>query len=116
MPTPTPDDADPLEEDLDDEDVSTTDREEVLQWLEQLRNSDRSLYNMMALEVWSIAQTMDNLIPGFWNRFMENRQLALQEFLAQRQNLKGNKPPTASENSSPENNQGDMMEGDDDNQ
>jgi hypothetical protein len=55
------------------------------QWLEGLRRFDRSLYNLMALEVWSIAQTMDGLTPGFWNRFMENRQIAVRQFI-QRQN------------------------------
>jgi len=60
-------------------------QDEVVRWLEQLQRSDRSFYNTMAIEVWAIAQTMDTLIPGFWSRFMENRQLALQTFLAQRQ-------------------------------
>ena len=62
---------------------------EIDQWLERLRCSDRSLYNSMALEVWSIAQTMDHLVPGFWNRFMENRQTALKEFVIQHKE-KGN--------------------------
>jgi hypothetical protein len=53
-------------------------------WLEKLRRADRSFYNIMALEVWSIAKTMDGLIPGFWNRFMHNRQVALKEFMLKR--------------------------------
>jgi len=57
---------------------------DIDQWLERLRHSDRALYNSMALEVWSIARTMDGLIPGFWNRFMENRQTALKQFVIQR--------------------------------
>ncbi|MBM0742274.1 hypothetical protein JOY44_11690 [Phormidium sp. CLA17] len=57
---------------------------DIDQWLERLRRSDRALYNSMALEVWSIARTMDSLIPGFWNRFMENRQTALKQFVIQR--------------------------------
>lgn len=56
---------------------------DIDQWLERLRHSDRALYNSMALEVWSIARTMDNLIPGFWSRFMENRQTALKQFVIQ---------------------------------
>jgi len=55
------------------------------QWLETLRRADHSFYNLMALEVWSIAKTMDTLIPGFWNRFMKNRQLALKQFMEQKQ-------------------------------
>lgn len=54
---------------------------DIDQWLEGLRRFDRSLYNLMALEVWSIAQTMDSLTPGFWNRFMENRQAAVKQFI-----------------------------------
>lgn len=56
---------------------------DIEQWLERLRYSDRALYNSMALEVWSIARTMDGLVPGFWNRFMENRQTALKQFVIQ---------------------------------
>ncbi len=56
---------------------------DIDQWLERLRHSDRALYNSMALEVWAIARTMDNLIPGFWSRFMKNRQTALKQFVIQ---------------------------------
>jgi hypothetical protein len=54
------------------------------QWIENLQRADRSFYNMMALEVWSIAKTMDGLIPGFWSRFMTNRQIALKQFMQQK--------------------------------
>ncbi len=37
------------------------------QWLEKLRRSNRAFYNIMAMEVWSIAKTMDDLVPGFWD-------------------------------------------------
>ena len=57
----------------------------VEQWLESLRRTDRTFYNMMAMEVWSIAKTMDTLIPGFWSKFMENRQLAVKSFVNDRQ-------------------------------
>lgn len=53
------------------------------QWLEKLRRSDRAFYNIMAMEVWSIAKTMDSLIPGFWGRFMTNRRLAMKQFIEQ---------------------------------
>ena len=56
----------------------------VEQWLESLRRNDRTFYNMMAMEVWSIAKSMDTLIPGFWSKFMENRQLAVQNFVVKR--------------------------------
>ncbi len=56
----------------------------VEQWLESLRRTDRAFYNMMAMEVWSIAKSMDSLIPGFWSRFMENRQVAVKKFVHDR--------------------------------
>jgi hypothetical protein len=65
---------------------------DIDQWLETLRHSDRSLYNLMALEVWSIAKTMDGLIPGFWNRFMENRQISLKQFIQQQQKAANRDP------------------------
>lgn len=67
------------------------------QWIEMLHRADRSFYNMMALEVWSIAKTMDGLIPGFWNRFMTNRQVALKQFMQQKraQRAAQQNPPTS---------------------
>jgi hypothetical protein len=56
----------------------------VDQWLESLRRSDRAFYNMMAMEVWSIAKSMDTLLPGFWSKFMENRQAAMKNFIHDR--------------------------------
>lgn len=56
----------------------------IEQWLERLRSSDRAFYNIMAMEVWSIAKSMDTLIPGFWHRFMVNRREAMQKFLAEK--------------------------------
>lgn len=113
MTTPFSDDADDAasNEDGADERGEKIYREDIARWLEQLQRSDRSLYNLMALEVWSIAHTMDDLIPGFWHRFMENRQLALQEFLAQRQAQHAEPPPTA-EPSATATGDG-MMEGED---
>lgn len=60
----------------------------VEQWLESLRRNDRTFYNMMAMEVWSIAKSMDTLIPGFWSKFMQNRQLAVQNFVVKRRTNK----------------------------
>ncbi|MBD2103145.1 hypothetical protein [Leptolyngbya sp. FACHB-261] len=49
-----------------------------------LRQADQSLYNQMALEIWSLLKTTDNSTPGFWNRFMHNRQAGLKQFLDQK--------------------------------
>jgi hypothetical protein len=53
------------------------------QWLEKLKGADRAFYNTMAMEVWSIAKSMDNLQPGFWAKFMVNRRSAMQQFVKQ---------------------------------
>jgi hypothetical protein len=68
------------------------------QWLEVLQKSDRSFYNLMAMEVWSIAKTMDGLLPGFWTRFMSHRQTALKQFIQH----KHAHPDTESTPSTPE--------------
>ena len=57
----------------------------VKQRLDDLQRADRSLYKMIGMEVWSIAKTMDDLYPGFWNQFMANRQLAMKNYLEQKQ-------------------------------
>ena len=49
-----------------------------------LQNSDSSHYKMLNLNAWAIAKTMDKVYPGFWNRFMANRQVALRQFLEQK--------------------------------
>jgi hypothetical protein len=54
------------------------------QWLDTLRRADRAFYNILAMEVWSIAKTMDDLLPGFWNRFMNNRQTAMKQLVEQK--------------------------------
>jgi len=66
--------------------------------LEAMRSADRSCHKMMAIEVWAIAKTVDNIFPGFWNRFMLNRQLALKQFLEMKQ-AKRSANSTSSENS-----------------
>lgn len=57
----------------------------IEQRIEDLQRSDRSIYNLIGMEVWTIAKTMDDLYPGFWNQFMANRRLALKQFLEQKQ-------------------------------
>ncbi len=110
MPPPFPDDPDPTNTDHPAAEIPSANADEILRWLEQLKRSDRALYNLMALEVWAIAQTMDNLIPGFWSRFMANRQLALHEFLAHRHTPPVNFSPTDPESPDPERNSDGMME------
>lgn len=58
------------------------------QWIEALKSSDRLFNKTMAIEVWAIAKTMDDLFPGFWNRFMANRRAALDQFIKQKRAAK----------------------------
>ncbi|MBD2328943.1 hypothetical protein [Alkalinema sp. FACHB-956] len=82
---PVPEMSDPPSEPPEDATPDQTPNHMTIeQWLERLRSSDRAFYNMMAMEVWSIAKSMDTLIPGFWHRFMTNRREAMQKFLAEK--------------------------------
>ena len=67
--------------------VSDSDCADAVQLQEEitaLQNSHSSHYKMMNLNAWAIAKTMDTRFPRFWNRFMENRQVALKQFLEQK--------------------------------
>jgi hypothetical protein len=63
------------------------------EWLNKLRSSDRAFYNIMAMEVWSLAKSMDSIVPGFWSRFMVNRRNAMQEFVERRRDEAAAKDP-----------------------
>ncbi len=56
---------------------------DLQQRVEELQRADRSLYNLMGMEVWAIAKTMDDIYPGFWHQFMENRRIACKQFMEQ---------------------------------
>ncbi|MEC4983130.1 MAG: hypothetical protein SAJ37_09510 [Oscillatoria sp. PMC 1068.18] len=62
-----------LPEDLDVEDLIT-----------ELENSHRLRYQMINVETWAIVEAMDQFLPGFWSRFLENRRLALKQFIAKK--------------------------------
>ncbi len=57
---------------------------EVQAQIAALQDSSSSHSKMLNLNAWAIAKTMDKFYPGFWNRFMANRQVALQQFLEQK--------------------------------
>lgn len=69
----------------------------IEQWLERLRSADRAFYNIMAMEVWSIAKSMDTLIPGFWSRFMQNRREAMHQFVLKKRQTAHPDPDPASD-------------------
>jgi hypothetical protein len=56
----------------------------IEEWVQKLKSADRAFYNIMAMEVWSIAKSMDSLVPGFWAKFMENRRSAMQKFVVRK--------------------------------
>ncbi len=38
-----------------------------------------------SLNAWVFSETMDRFLPGFWSRFMANRQIAHKQFLQRQQ-------------------------------
>lgn len=49
--------------------------------LEALKREDETLYNILAVDIWALAKTMDEFQPGFWSAFMKNRDRALKRFI-----------------------------------
>jgi hypothetical protein len=46
-----------------------------------LKQTDENLYNIISIDVWALAKTMDEFQPGFWSAFMKNRDLAMKNFI-----------------------------------
>jgi len=59
--------------------------------LKTLKQEDETLYNILAVDVWALAKTMDEFQPGFWTEFMKNREKAMKRFIAE---VIKNKPNT----------------------
>ena len=57
--------------------------EQVLDQINSLRREDETLYNILAVDVWALAKTMDEFQPGFWSEFMKNREQALRRFMSE---------------------------------
>ena len=60
-------------------------QEEINELIDQLQTSHHLRYQLMNLEIWSLVETMDQFLPGFWNRFLENRHKARQQFIEEKQ-------------------------------
>lgn len=60
---------------------------EVQEELTDIKLSHQRLTQLMNLETWAIVASMDELFPGFWYRFMSNRQLALKKLMQQQKEL-----------------------------
>ncbi|MEW6492633.1 MAG: hypothetical protein AB1589_09015 [Cyanobacteriota bacterium] len=55
----------------------------VREQLNSLQKEDETLYNILAVDVWALAKTMDEFQPGFWSAFMKNREKALKRFISE---------------------------------
>lgn len=55
----------------------------VQEQLHALQQEDEQLYDMVAIDIWALAKTMDEFQPGFWGAFMKNRKKTLKRFLNQ---------------------------------
>lgn len=55
----------------------------ILEQLNSLKQEDETLYNILAVDVWALAKTMDEFQPGFWSAFMKNREKALKKFISE---------------------------------
>jgi hypothetical protein len=58
---------------------------ELTTWIKERHQADQTLYHMMSVELYAIAQTMDEVQPGFWSDYMRNRQEIFQQSLQERQ-------------------------------
>ncbi|HEY9809471.1 MAG TPA: hypothetical protein V6D13_09015 [Halomicronema sp.] len=59
--------------------------EEMEKMIAELRQSGRMNSEMMRLSTWVLSETMDEFLPGFWSRFMANRQVAHKQFMQRKQ-------------------------------
>lgn len=64
-------------------DVAET--EEMVKMIAALKQSGRMNSEMMRLNTWVLSETMDEFLPGFWSRFMANRQVAHKQFMQRKQ-------------------------------
>jgi hypothetical protein len=57
---------------IKDEDKQTTGaNKSVLEQINSLKREDERLYNILAIDVWALAKTMDEYQPGFLGGFYE---------------------------------------------
>lgn len=66
-----------------DDQTATRKNRVILEQLNSLQKEDETLYNILAVDVWALAKTMDEYQPGFWSAFMKNREKALKRFISE---------------------------------
>lgn len=69
-------------------DLNTPAAAEIEQLITNLQHSHDLRYQLINLETWALASTMDRFLPGFWSRFLANRRIALKQFLQQKRRNK----------------------------
>ncbi|MBW4474034.1 MAG: hypothetical protein KME45_27215 [Stenomitos rutilans HA7619-LM2] len=65
----------------EDENRRSAEKESLLEQINALKREDETLNNILAVDVWALAKTMDEFQPGFWSAFMKNRDQALKRFI-----------------------------------
>lgn len=66
---------------FEDENRYSAEKESLLEQINALKREDETLNNILAVDVWALAKTMDEFQPGFWSAFMKNRDQALKRFI-----------------------------------
>ncbi len=66
---------------LKDENRRSAKKDSLLAQINALKREDETLNNILAVDVWALAKTMDEFQPGFWAAFMKNRDRALKRFI-----------------------------------
>lgn len=66
---------------LKDESQYADEQISLIEQIDSLKREDEMLYNILAVDIWALAKTMDEYQPGFWSAFMKNRERALKRFI-----------------------------------
>ena len=61
--------------------VSSLKHRRIQRQLNALKEQDETLHNVLAVDIWALAKTIDEFQPGFWAEFMKTRDKALRRFL-----------------------------------
>jgi hypothetical protein len=72
-------DSEPVEPDVND--IYLPEDSRIQPLMESVIESHDLLYQLINLESWALASSMDEFIPGFWSRFLENRRRSLKDFI-----------------------------------
>lgn len=68
---------------IKDEKQPASTQNKLLEQIDSLKREDETLYNILAVDIWALAKTMDEFQPGFWAAFMKNREKALKRFITE---------------------------------